>query len=153
MQKSMSHSTYSSAWQAGLLRPLVGRSDHHIKNSQAFPRNLQSISLQETDIMVSFDVVSLFRKISEDTLQLPSRYPHKKNLLISQDTFSRPVASSSMVPFTTKRTGSPLPTSSAWSVLNSSSPEIGWVTGKTSGLLMLCEGVYVGQTWREVRRG
>ncbi|KDR22160.1 hypothetical protein L798_02723 [Zootermopsis nevadensis] len=78
MQKSMFLTTYSSAWQAGLLRPLVGRSDHQIKNSQAFPRNLQSISLQETDIMVSFDVVSLFRKISEDTLQLPSRYPHKK---------------------------------------------------------------------------
>jgi hypothetical protein len=55
----------------GLLGPLVGQSDYHIKNSEAFVKKLQAIKLQETDILVSFDVVSLFTEVPlEDTIQL-----------------------------------------------------------------------------------
>jgi hypothetical protein len=54
---------------AGLLCPLVGQSEHHITDK------IQNISLQKTDILVSFDVVSLFTKVPvEDMLQLLSQH-------------------------------------------------------------------------------
>jgi hypothetical protein len=60
--------TYALAkYPAGLLGPFVRQSDHHIKNSEAFVQNLQSINLQETDILASFDVVSLFTKVLTST--------------------------------------------------------------------------------------
>jgi hypothetical protein len=64
--------TYALAkYLNGLLGPLVGQSDHHIRKSEAFVKKLQTIKLQETDILVSFDVVSLFTKVPlEDTIQL-----------------------------------------------------------------------------------
>jgi hypothetical protein len=65
--------TYALAkYLAGLLSPFVGQSDHHIKNSEMFVQNLQSINLQETDILVRSDVLSL-----EDTMQLLSQHLHK----------------------------------------------------------------------------
>jgi hypothetical protein len=55
------------------LRPLVGQSDCHIRNSEAFVQKLQSIKLQEMDILVSFNVVSLFTEVPlEETIQLLS---------------------------------------------------------------------------------
>jgi hypothetical protein len=66
---------------AGLLSPFVGQSDHHIKNSETFVQKLHSIRLQDTDILVSFDVVSLFTKVPlEDTLQVLSQHLHKQTL-------------------------------------------------------------------------
>jgi hypothetical protein len=64
--------TYALAkYLTGLLGPLVGESDHHIRKSEAFVKKLQAIKLQETDILVSFDVVSLFTRVPlEDTIQL-----------------------------------------------------------------------------------
>jgi hypothetical protein len=60
---------------AGLLSPLVGQLNSHIKNSEVFVQELKSIILQETDILVSFDVVSLFTKVPlEDTMQLLSQH-------------------------------------------------------------------------------
>jgi hypothetical protein len=65
----------------GLLRPSVGQSNCHIRNSEAFVQKLQSIKLQETDILVSFDVVSLFTKVSlNDTIQLLSAKFNKQTV-------------------------------------------------------------------------
>jgi hypothetical protein len=48
---------------AVLLRPFVGQSEHHLKNSEKFVQRKQSITLQSTDILASFDVVSVFTMI------------------------------------------------------------------------------------------
>jgi hypothetical protein len=57
----------------GLLIPLVRQSDHHIRNSEAFVQKLHDIRVNKADILVNFDVVSLFTKVPlDDTLQLLS---------------------------------------------------------------------------------
>jgi hypothetical protein len=78
--------TYTLAkYLAGLIRLLVGQSNCHIRNSEAFVQKLQSIKLQETDILVSFDVVLLFTKVPlEDTIQLLSAKFNRQ--VISSDT-------------------------------------------------------------------
>jgi hypothetical protein len=54
-----------------LLGSLVGKSGHHIRNSEAFVKKLQAIKMLLTDILVSFDVVSLFTRVPlEDIIQL-----------------------------------------------------------------------------------
>jgi hypothetical protein len=74
--------TYALAkYLASLLSQLVGHSDHRIRNSETFVQKLQSVCLKETDILVSFDVVSLFTKVPlDDTLQLLSRQFHKQTV-------------------------------------------------------------------------
>jgi hypothetical protein len=58
----------------GLLHPRIGRSEYYIKNKEAFINKLCNITLQETDILTSFDMVSLFTKVPlEDTLQILSQ--------------------------------------------------------------------------------
>jgi len=53
---------------AVLLRLFGGQFEYHLKNSELFVQRKQSITLQGTDILVSFDVVSVFTKIpSENT--------------------------------------------------------------------------------------
>jgi hypothetical protein len=55
----------------GLLSPLVGHSPSHIRNSEDFSQKLNTVHLQKSDILVSFNMVSLFTKVLlEDTLQL-----------------------------------------------------------------------------------
>jgi hypothetical protein len=54
----------------GLLKPLVGNSIHHIRNSEAFIQKLKETQLQEKALLVSFSVTSLFARVPlEDTLQ------------------------------------------------------------------------------------
>ena len=48
---------------AVLLRPFVGQSEYQMKNSETFVQRKLSITLQGTDILVSFDVASVFTKI------------------------------------------------------------------------------------------
>ncbi|KAG8237323.1 hypothetical protein J437_LFUL014488, partial [Ladona fulva] len=64
--------TYNLAkYLASLLSPLVGHCEHHITNSTEFVKILPKIHLDPEDIMVSFDVVSLFTRVPlEDTLDL-----------------------------------------------------------------------------------
>lgn len=47
----------NSGYLTGLLISLIGHMLHHVKNSEAFNQNLNAINLQETDMVVSFDVV------------------------------------------------------------------------------------------------
>jgi hypothetical protein len=63
---------------AGQLKPLTGNSILHIKNSEAFVQKLQNMQLQETDLMVSFDITSLFTKVpTEDTADTNEAYSSK----------------------------------------------------------------------------
>jgi hypothetical protein len=49
---------------AVLFRPFVRQSKQQLKNSDTFVQRKQSITLQDTDILVRFDVVSVFTGIS-----------------------------------------------------------------------------------------
>jgi len=51
---------------ARLLNPLVGNSDYYVRNSSAFANDICSKRIDTEEIMVSFDVVSLFTKIPVD---------------------------------------------------------------------------------------
>jgi hypothetical protein len=68
--------TYSLAkYLAGLLNLLSGQSVHQIIYSEMFVQKLHIISLQEPIILVSFNVASLFTKVTlEDTLLLLSQH-------------------------------------------------------------------------------
>jgi hypothetical protein len=76
--------TYSLAKHlAGILIPFVGHSPSHIRNSEDFIQKLNTICLQKSDILVSFDVVSLFTKVPlEDTLQLLQQYFHNQTICL-----------------------------------------------------------------------
>ena len=52
-----------SKFLASLLSPCVGLTDHHVKNSGQFARFITSQTLADTDVLVSFDVVSLFTRV------------------------------------------------------------------------------------------
>ena len=72
---------------ARILRPLVGKSPHHIKNTGDFVQQVRGITLKPTECITSYDVSALFtsvpiepaitiiRKKLEDGL----RAPHKSN--------------------------------------------------------------------------
>ena len=47
-----------------ILKPLVGRSPHHVKNNQDFIHRLEEIKLEPEECMMSFDVKALFTSIS-----------------------------------------------------------------------------------------
>ena len=51
---------------ARILSPLAGKSPSHVRNSADFTNQIHHIPFQETDIMASFDVVSLFTRIPVD---------------------------------------------------------------------------------------
>ena len=49
-----------------LLSPLVGNSASAVKNSRQFVGFISDLCIQEDEIMVSFDVVSLFTNVPRD---------------------------------------------------------------------------------------
>jgi hypothetical protein len=52
-----------SKYRAGISSPLVGRCFHQVMNSVAFVHTLGSLRLRAEDLMVSFNVASLFTKV------------------------------------------------------------------------------------------
>ncbi|KAG8222145.1 hypothetical protein J437_LFUL000727, partial [Ladona fulva] len=48
---------------AKLLAPIVGHNKHHVQNSAQFVTTLANLKLDPNDILVSFDVESLFTNI------------------------------------------------------------------------------------------
>ena len=64
-----------SEYLAGLLSQLTGNSAHHVKYSFQFVQILESLRVQPDDLMVSFDVVSLFTNVpTVDSLELLSHH-------------------------------------------------------------------------------
>jgi hypothetical protein len=60
---------------AGLLSQLTGNSAHHVRNSFQFVQILESLRVRPDDVMVSFDVVSLFTNVPiMDSLELLSHH-------------------------------------------------------------------------------
>ena len=56
--------TYKTAKELSrILKPLVGRSPHHVKNNQDFIHSLEDIKLKPDECMMSFDVKDLFTSI------------------------------------------------------------------------------------------
>ena len=60
----VSSPTYQlSKFLTSLLSPIVGLSDHHVRNSQHFVQFVNTQKLRDTEVLVSFDVVSLFTRV------------------------------------------------------------------------------------------
>ena len=56
--------TYSTSKELSrILRPLVGKSPHHICNNQDFIEHLKTITLGPEEVMVSYDVRALFTSV------------------------------------------------------------------------------------------
>jgi hypothetical protein len=56
--------TYQLAkFLTGILNPFVGRSIRHVKNSTEFVHTLSTLRVGPEDLMVSFDMVSLFTRV------------------------------------------------------------------------------------------
>ena len=59
--------TYESAKElARILKPLVGKSPHHVHNTQDFIHSIKDIKIQDHQCMMSYDVHSLFTSIPID---------------------------------------------------------------------------------------
>ncbi|PNF15534.1 hypothetical protein B7P43_G16534 [Cryptotermes secundus] len=66
---------------AGLLRTYTGNGPRHVRNSMEFVHTLDSLHVDPHDIMVSFDVVSLFTRVPiKDTMGLLGRH-FEENIL------------------------------------------------------------------------
>lgn len=60
----VSLSTYQlSKFLASVLSPIGGLSDQHVRNSQHFTQFVTTQKLRDTEVLVSFNVVSLFTQI------------------------------------------------------------------------------------------
>ena len=46
-----------------ILKPLVGRSPHHVQNNQEFPKQLEDIQMGPDNIIMSYDVKALFTSV------------------------------------------------------------------------------------------
>ena len=56
--------TYQTSKEvARILKPLVGKSEHHVKNTQDFIESIKGIRLGEDQCMVSYDVKALFTSV------------------------------------------------------------------------------------------
>ena len=52
---------YRTSWAlADILAPLVGKSDHHLNNSKHLAKEMISVMVEEDEMFISHDVVSLF---------------------------------------------------------------------------------------------
>ena len=65
-----------SKYLAMILHPLVKTSPHTINNANTFLTNIKDVKLEPDEIMISFDVVSLFTSIPDTTRH--SKTHHKR---------------------------------------------------------------------------
>ena len=70
---------------SGLLNQHTGKTAHQVKNSFQFIKILKSLKTNPGDLMINFDVVSLFTKVPvEDSLTLLSQHFNKDTLTLSK---------------------------------------------------------------------
>ena len=67
--KKLSPTYKLSKYLADILKPLINKSPHSVKNVNAFLLKLEDIRVEPDEIMISFDVVSLFTSIPLDAAQ------------------------------------------------------------------------------------
>ena len=59
--------TYGVAKElAGIIHPLVGQSQHHLKNTQHIIEKIQQVKLQQGKVISSYDVKALFTSVPVD---------------------------------------------------------------------------------------
>ena len=59
--------TYGVAKElAGIICPLMGQSQHHLKNSQHFIQKIQQVRLEQGEVISSYDVKALFTSVPVD---------------------------------------------------------------------------------------
>ena len=77
-----------------IIKPLVGQSPHHLKNTQHFIQQLQGKKLETGEIITSYDVKALFTSVPvqpaihivKQRLQQDTTLPQRTNMSISQIT-------------------------------------------------------------------
>ena len=76
---------------ADILQPLVGKSEHHVENSKSLVEEVKSLHINEDEMFVSYDVVSLFTKtpIEGALITIEKRLKEDQNL--KKRTFLHPV--------------------------------------------------------------
>ena len=83
---SRGSATYETAKElANIIRPLVGRSPHHVQNHKDSLKNIKDIKLQPDECIMSYDVSVLFTSIPID----PAIKTIKKHLEEDQDLSKR----------------------------------------------------------------
>ena len=83
---SRGSATYETAKElANIIKPLVGRSPHHVQNNKDFLENIKDIKLQPDECIMSYDVSALFTSILID----PAIKTIKKHLEEDQDLSKR----------------------------------------------------------------
>jgi hypothetical protein len=61
---SIGSPTYALAkYLTEILKPVVGKTEHHVVNFKEFVTRMEQIRLGKNDILVSFDIVSLFTNV------------------------------------------------------------------------------------------
>ena len=72
-----------------ILAPLAGQSDSYIRNSGHFVQRLQEVTITDNDLLVSFDVKSLFTQIPiDDALVIIAEKVQNDDTLIERTTLS-----------------------------------------------------------------
>ena len=83
---SRGSATYETAKElANIIKPLVGRSPHHVQNNMDFLENIKDIKLQPDECIMPYDVSALFTSIPID----PAIKTIKKHLAEDQDLSKR----------------------------------------------------------------
>ena len=87
---SIGAATYQTAKELSrILKPLVGKSRHHIHNNQDFLEDLKSIKISPDEVMMSFDVKALFTSVAiEPALKIIEKLLKEDNNLQSRTTKS-----------------------------------------------------------------
>ena len=76
---------------ARILAPLVGNTPTHIKNSTHFVQLTKDMALHDNDLLVSFDVKSLFTKVPiDEAMQIAAEKLQEDETLEDRTTFSIP---------------------------------------------------------------